>query len=204
VRNMTPLVVTAPIRFPPVVNVLGFVSKRVPGFGVPGVERQRAPRNPASCGVAALHHSHPQQVLRQSLMRFFAVSGWRKPMNRATTSLREWSGTGRSASKSRCKWVKLAVGCHWVPLGAMPTLVVVGMSLPRFSVQQHGHAGRGHGTRFRHPIVASYGDRGLVGLRLCLASPCPMASAAGPRSGSPGLPLSAGSSSRKTPTPAHR
>jgi len=35
---------------------------------VPGVERQRAPRNPASCGVAALDHSHPQQVLKQSLV----------------------------------------------------------------------------------------------------------------------------------------
>jgi len=47
----------------------GFVSKRVPGLGVPGVERQRTPRNTASCGVAALDHSHPQQALRQSLVR---------------------------------------------------------------------------------------------------------------------------------------
>jgi len=46
---------------------LGFVSKRAPALRVAGVERQRAPRSPASCGVAALHHSHPQQVWRQSL-----------------------------------------------------------------------------------------------------------------------------------------
>jgi len=60
-------------RAPGDVARLGSISKLAPALGVAGVERQRAPRDPASCGVAALHHSHPSADVAGLVSRILAA-----------------------------------------------------------------------------------------------------------------------------------